>query len=108
MSFQRLTQLLKFLQESPDDPFLLFALAKEYEKLDEINVSLEYYNRLLEEHPDYVGSYYHLGKLFLKLGNVDSALDTYKKGMAIATKEGNIHALSELRGAYLEIDDIEE
>ncbi|MEY4905516.1 MAG: hypothetical protein RLZZ292_3331, partial [Bacteroidota bacterium] len=59
----RLQQLQQFLAASPDDAFILFALAKEYEKQNDVGLALSYYQILREKQADYVGTYYHLGKL---------------------------------------------
>ena len=34
---------------------------------------------LIKDHPDYVGTYYHLGKLYEKNQEPDKAIETYKK-----------------------------
>jgi hypothetical protein len=47
-----------------------------------------------------VGSYYHLGKLHERLGDESKAIAVYEKGMDVAKKLSDNHALSELRGAY--------
>jgi tetratricopeptide (TPR) repeat protein len=101
----RLQQLLQFHSENPNDAFLLFALAKEYEKLGNPESALEFYQKIVAQSPDYVGVYYHLGKLLEKTNNPDQALETYKAGMDIAQKIGDRHALSELAEAQLELDD---
>lgn len=103
----RLEQLLIFLQDSPNDAFLTFAIAKEYEGLNEIAKALEYYKQLTVENEEYVGTYYHLGKLQEKLGQIENAVTTYKKGMEIAHKQGDRHAYSELAAAKLDLTDEE-
>lgn len=105
MSSSRLEKLFEFLNASPADPFLLFAIAKEYEKLDKKTEALEYYIRLTSEHADYVGTYYHLGKLYEQQGAVNLALQTYTQGMVVAKKAGDQHALGELAGAKLALED---
>jgi tetratricopeptide (TPR) repeat protein len=60
----------------------------------------ELFEQLLERNPDYVGSYYHLGKLHERLGDESKAIAVYEKGMEVAKKLSDNHALSELRGAY--------
>lgn len=101
----RLEQLLEFLKASPEDAFLLFAVAKEYEGLGAEEDALKYYLRIQQHSPDYVGLYYHLGKLYVRREALEQALDTYKKGMEVAKAQGDRHALSELAGAKLEIED---
>ncbi len=101
----RLQQLLQFHSENPNDSFLLFALGKEHEKLGNMEMALDYYQKIVAATPDYVGVYYHFGKLLEKTDNPAQALETYKSGMAIAQKIGDKHALSELAEAKLELDD---
>ncbi|MEL6717249.1 MAG: tetratricopeptide repeat protein [Bacteroidota bacterium] len=105
MQSKRLTQIQQFLAETPNDPFLLFALAKEYEKLEQHEQAHSYYLRLTQEHPDYVGTYYHLGRLQVSFGQYEEALSTYEKGMEIAKAVGDRHAYAELAGAKMEIEE---
>lgn len=105
MSSQRLKQLMGFLEASPKEPFILFAIAKEYEGLDDKENALKYYLELEHNTPDYIGTYYHLGKLYEQLGEAAKAFFTYKKGMQKAKEAGDNHSLSELAGAKLELGD---
>ncbi|RMG87186.1 MAG: tetratricopeptide repeat protein, partial [Bacteroidetes bacterium] len=51
MDTTRLNQLLKFLEDSPKDSFLMFAVAKEYEGLGDQQKALDFYLRLTETDP---------------------------------------------------------
>lgn len=105
----RLQQLQNFLEASPNDSFILFAIAKEYEKMNDQEAALQQYLKLQAADPEYVGLYYHLGKLYERKEELDTAVSTYKKGMEIAKKQGDQHALSELAGAKLNlVDDDDE
>lgn len=104
----RLDQLLEFLKSSPNDSFITFALAKEYEKHNQTDKALEHYLQLTQNAPDYVGTYYHLGKLYERLQVFEEAFATYKRGMEVARKLGDQHALSELAGAKLSLGDEED
>jgi len=108
MATDRLQQLLSFLENSPQDSFLLFALAKEYETLENLDKALDYYLKIVENDPDYVGTYYHLGKLYEKKEAFQQAFTTYKQGMEIAKKIGDKHALGELAEAKLILGDDED
>lgn len=101
---KRLEQLFSMLKTDPDEPFLLFAIAKEYEKNDNKPLALQYYLQLTTDNPDYVGTYYHLGKLYEKMEAPDLALEIYDKGMEIAQKVGDKHAYSELSTARWELE----
>lgn len=100
MQTERIRQLKKFLEDDPHDPFLLYALATEYVKADP-QEALTYYQQLLEQHPDYVPTYYHAAALYADLGQVEKAERTYQTGIKAAQKEGDTHALRELQTAYL-------
>jgi tetratricopeptide (TPR) repeat protein len=101
----RLVQLQAFLAESPNDPFLHYATALEYLKLNDYAQALGIFETLMTEHPSYVGTYYHLGKLYEQLQRPDDALKTYQKGMEIAEQLNDRHSNQELRGAYQMLQD---
>ncbi len=107
----RLEQLLIYLEENPRDSFLQFALALEYLKKGEAEEGLKYFETLVENDPEYVGTYYHLGKLYNKLGRKTDAENCYAKGLDIASKLNDQHSFAELQNAKtnlsLGIDDDE-
>lgn len=105
MQTDRLQKLLDFLKNEPDDEFLLYALATEYLRLNQPDTALSYYERLVTDHPSYVGTYYHLGKLYEALNRKQDAIITYQNGMKIAREARDNHALSELQGVYNELTD---
>lgn len=105
MSSKRLEQLISFLENSPKEPFILFAIAKEYEGLGDKKNALDFYNKIVEYSPSYIGTYYHLGKLLEALEEPEKAFQTYKTGMEEAKKVGDQHSLSELAGAKMELGD---
>ena len=100
----RLTQLFDFLKSQPDEPFLLYAIAKEYEGLGQTDEALDYYLKLTTTAPQYVGTYYHLGKLYERLDAPDKALATYATGIEVARAAKDQHALSELMGAKMNLN----
>jgi len=107
MSNQRIDQLFTFLETAPDDPFILYAIASEYVKLKEFDKALDYFQELVRKRPDYVGTYYHFGKLYEVMGKQDEALDIYNKGMAVAKRANDLHAFSELQTVYNSVLGIE-
>ncbi|HVV56624.1 MAG TPA: tetratricopeptide repeat protein [Mucilaginibacter sp.] len=98
----RLEKLLEFYKNEPSDPFLKYALATEYLRMNDRDKALEYYENLVNNHPDYVGTYYHLGKLYETLNRKPEAIVTYEKGMATAQKQRDNHAFAELQTVYRE------
>jgi len=100
MSTTRLSKLLDFLESDPNDPFILYALATEYNAQNDKEKAYSFYLQLTDQHPDYVGTYYHLGKLLEKDGQKGKAIEIYQKGMQVARNKRDMHAFSELQGAY--------
>lgn len=101
MDTSRLEKLLAFIQNEPNDEFLKYALATEYLRLNETEKALSYYEDLVNNHPNYTGTYYHLGKLYEALGRKDDAISTYETGMRITKEKRDNHAYSELQAVYM-------
>ena len=99
----RLDKLLEFMKHEPDDPFLKYALATEYLRLNDSTQALHYYEDLVIHHPEYVGTYYHLGKLYEALYRTEDAKATYQKGIDVTRAKRDNHALSELQAVYNEL-----
>lgn len=104
----RLEKLQMLFDESPQDSFLWFAIAKEYEKMGQITKALEFYQKLVAQAPDDVGTYYHLGKLYEQQNDANLAFQTYLKGIDIANKIGDQHAKGELMAAKMNLGDDED
>ena len=94
----RLQQLLAFYQDDPTDAFTIYALATEY-RVTEPEKAMTYYQKLLDEHTDYVGTYYHAGKMLQQLEKPEEAEKVYRKGLTVARKAGQLHAASEIQQA---------
>jgi len=100
----KIEQLLEFLKEDPNDSFLLYTLALEYVKIEDIKAGF-YFDELLNKHPEYLATYYHAGNYF-EISNKDKAIKIYQKGMEVASKQGKTKALNEIRAALnMLIDD---
>lgn len=96
----RIEELTVFLQESPQDPFLKYALTMEYRKIGDVVKTRAGFEELVRDHADYVGTYYHYAKFLEEQHEKDEALLIYQKGMEIAQQKRNRHAYGELLGAY--------
>jgi tetratricopeptide (TPR) repeat protein len=99
----RLEQLLEFLNEDPKDPFNIYAVALEYQKTD-TKKALEFFELLLRDHEDYIPTYYHAGKLFVEMEELEKAKQVFRKGIDISESRGDENAFRELRNAYAEIE----
>lgn len=100
---ERIEKLREFLKASPDDSFLLHALALEYVKLGDEHEARKIFETLLAKDENYVGSYYHLARLFERLDEKENAIKYYELGMVKAKEAGDQHAYNELRSALEEL-----
>jgi len=103
---KKLKELATRVKKDPRDSFSKFALALELIKIDEVNKALTLFESVYEQDPEYLGLYYHLGKLYEHFGRFTDAEQMYQKGISLAEKKGEAHAKSELTEALhiLEIE----
>jgi Tfp pilus assembly protein PilF len=99
----RINKLKEYLLASPDDNFLLHALALEHIKQGEDGLACEIFESILKRDPAYIGSYYHLAKLHERNGRTEDAKKVYEKGIHESDKAGDKHANAELKSAYEEL-----
>ena len=96
MNNERLTHLLQFLQEDPDDPFNIYCLANEYKNNDPAK-AMEYYQDLLDNHAKYLPTYYHVAELHINNNEITQAEKVIAGGIALAIEQNDQLALRELR-----------
>ncbi|MFN4313577.1 MAG: tetratricopeptide repeat protein [Chitinophagaceae bacterium] len=92
----RIEKLKQFLDLTPHDPFLMYALGLEYRKLGQSEECLFWFNKALEVDPDYIGSYQQLGSYWLEKGDRSKALSFWQGGMDAARRKGDRHAAQEI------------
>ena len=95
----RLPQLHKMLEKSPDDSFLLYAIALEHKKANEYPQALDYLSRTIGVDPDHAYAYYQVGQTHEQAGEPDKARQAYRDGLAAARRKGDAKALNELQVA---------
>lgn len=99
MNSARIDKLLSILAETPNDPFVLYALALEYKSTNP-KEALRFFNKLLEDHPDYLPAYYQAALFNEASGQKEAALHLYKKGIELAKNQNDQGTLRELSAAY--------
>jgi tetratricopeptide (TPR) repeat protein len=104
MSSEKIALLKSFLEADPHDGFTRFALAMELRKSGDIVGSEATYRELMALDPNYVGLYYHLGRLLEDLKRFDEAREIYSLGVVKAMELKDNHSASELRQALEELD----
>ena len=96
----RVRELVTYMEEEPDNPFNIYALALEYQNQDKEKASF-YFNKLLKEHKNYLPTYYHAALFFSDNQDNIKADQVFQQGIALAQQQGNQHARKELENAYL-------
>lgn len=100
----RIAKLKEYMKTSQKDSFLQHALALEYIKVGNDIEARLLFNDILKREPTYIGSYYHLGKLYERLDDIPKAIRVYERGMQEAKKAGDHHSYSELQAAFEDIE----
>ena len=100
----RIGKLKLFIAQNPQDHFSMHALAMEYIKLGDDLAAKALLESILKADPDYIGSYYHLGKLWERAGDPEVAKKVYASGIEIARRLGDNHARGELMTALDNLD----
>lgn len=107
MSNERIQQLIRFVQEEPDEPFNVYALAMEFMK-DQPEQARLYFDQLLVRFPDYLPTYYQAAALYAERDERGKAAELYEKGIGLAQTQANQKALLELKRAQQAFMDDDE
>ena len=95
----RKDQVLEMLKAEPNDVFLNYALAVEFESLGLLEESAKQFLRTLEIKPDNFACYYQLGRVNEKMKHEKRALEYFKKGLEIASEKNDKKAINEFNEA---------
>jgi tetratricopeptide (TPR) repeat protein len=105
MQRARLNNLLTLQQQDPNDAFITYALALEYQSLNELENAWNHFELLLNKYPEYLPTYYQAGLFTLKQGNYKLSLELILKGIHIAKSLKDNKTLNELNELYESIED---
>lgn len=97
---ERIEKIKIFLRDAPIDSFLNHAIALEYIKEGDEESAKKHFELNLTHHPEYVATYYHLGKLLERVGEPERAASIYEAGMEQAKAAKDMHSYSELQAAH--------
>ena len=92
----RLEQLKTMLANDPDDAFLNYALALEYDKLEQHDDSLDIFARLVQYDPPYVPAFFMAAQQLADLDRIDQARGYLREGIEQARGQGDSHAAAEM------------
>lgn len=99
----RIQELIALLKSDPYSSFLKFALAMEFRKQGHLAEAEKFFQSILTNEPSYAGVYYHYGAFLEEQQRVEEAVEVYEKGILILEQQNDPHALSELRGALINL-----
>jgi Tfp pilus assembly protein PilF len=101
----RIAMLKEMIKSGGTNSFLQHALALEYIKSGNDAEAEKLFTDLLKKEPEYIGSYYHLGKLLERNGHQREAMSVYEEGITYASGLKDFHSLNELRSALNSLAD---
>jgi tetratricopeptide (TPR) repeat protein len=107
-SNERLHMMLKMQESQPDDSFLAYAISLEYRALGDHHKAASMLAALIKKDPDYLPSYYQLGKIQEEHGQLADAIETYKAGKKLARRTNDMKTLGELNEALMMLDVYED
>jgi len=100
----RISKIKQMLENDKTDSFLLFALAKEYEKLEDFEQAIIIFEKLKTSDAEYVGLYYHLAVIYNEIGKKEQAIKTCNQGIEVCKRTNDRHSLSELQNLGMNIE----
>lgn len=100
----KIKQLARQIKNNPGDSFSKFALALEFRKEGEFKKARILFEDILSNDPDYVGVYYHLGKLYEATDRLDDAKELYEKGITVADEQNETRTEKELNEALEQLE----
>ncbi|HET6528548.1 MAG TPA: tetratricopeptide repeat protein [Balneolaceae bacterium] len=100
----KIKQLARQIKANPRDSFSKFALALEFRKQGNLKKTRILFEDILAADPDYLGIYYHLGKLYETLDRAADAQKLYKTGIKIASKQKEARTKLELGEALHQLE----
>lgn len=99
MNSDRIELLKQFIKDEPSNPFNKYALAMEYYHSNP-NESLQLLRTLIQDHPDYLPTYFKTAHLLWDEELWGEADKVFQKGIELAIKQKDQKAILELRSAY--------
>lgn len=93
------------LKKDPKDPFLRYALAIEIANTGNKSEAIQQLENLKNSSPDYLATYYQLGKYYEETGETVKAIETYKAGLEVAKNQNNNKTYGEISEALWLLED---
>ncbi|MBK7405621.1 MAG: tetratricopeptide repeat protein [Phycisphaerales bacterium] len=95
-------QLMQLLSRTPEDDFVLYALAIEHAKCGEHDSAITFFDRAIAADPSNAYHHFHKARSLEAIERIEEAKETLRTGLRVAKEHGDRKASSELRG-YLDM-----
>lgn len=105
MKEDRLKSIEKMLDKNKSDSFLNYAAALEYHKFGNIQKAISLLSDLIKNDPNYLGTYFQLGRFYEEIGKTKEAIAVYRSGTLVAKSQNDNKTLGELSEALMLLDD---
>jgi thioredoxin-like negative regulator of GroEL len=92
----RREEIEAMLAEDPEDQFLRYSLAMEWQKEGGHEKSLDLLQSLMSGEPPLVAAFQMAGQHLVQAGRIDEARTVLRKGIEEARRQGESHAASEM------------
>jgi predicted Zn-dependent protease len=93
----RIDVFKQMLESDPENTMVMFGLAKEYEKLGQFTDVIDMLEPYLAKADDEGNAYGVLADAYLKSGDREKAIETYRKGIDVAMAHGHPSMANEYR-----------
>ncbi len=84
------------LKDEPQDQFLRYSLACEFDNEERSDESLSVLRSLMADQPPHVHSYLRGAQLLVKLDRIEEARAALREGIEVARQQGESHAAAEM------------
>ncbi len=92
------------LASDHEDSFLLFAIAKEYEKMHDYEMAIQWLVLLKQQDPSYGGLYYHLALAYNEMDKHTLAMTVCDEGIKVLKASNSLHLLKELENLRFNLE----
>jgi tetratricopeptide (TPR) repeat protein len=92
----RREKIEEMLRAEPQDHFLRYGLAAEYDNEGRFEESLVLFRGLMADQPPHVPSFLRSAQLLVKLDRIAEARAVLREGIEIARQQGETHAAGEM------------
>lgn len=92
----RREKLEAMLADDPNDTFLQYGLAMEFDKEGSHDQSLDLLGQLMTGDPPYVPAFFMAGQQLTKINRLDEARQALGNGIEEAKRQGDSHAAGEM------------